>query len=172
MKQLAGGRRVTARRLIPSLILMLIAGSVVSTCLADERASQGDAHRSTTSRTQAHAMKIRLTINGRPTTATLDDTPSARDFLTLLPLTLKLDDYNATEKIATLPHKLSTQGAPVAIEPRVGDFAYYAPWGNLALFYRDFGNSTGLIRLGRFDAGVELLEGPGSLDVTIEAAPR
>ena len=172
MKQPRGGRRVAARRLIPALILTLTAGSVVSACLADERAAETVQHRSTTSRAQAHAMKIRLTINGRSTTATLDDTPSARDFLALLLLTLKLDDYNATEKIATLPRKLSTQGAPATIEPRVGDLAYYAPWGNLALFYRDFGNSPSLIRLGRFDAAVELLEGRGSLDVTIEAAPR
>jgi hypothetical protein len=30
----------------------------------------------------------------------------------------------------------------------VGDITYYAPWGNLAIFYRDFGYSPGLVRLG------------------------
>jgi hypothetical protein len=50
-----------------------------------------------------------------------------------------------------------------------GDITYYAPWGNLAIFYWDFGYSTGLIKLGRFDAGIEAFDVRGSLNVTIEA---
>ena len=117
-------------------------------------------------------MKIRLTINGKSTTATLDDNASASDFAALLPLKLKFDDYHATEKIAYLPRKLSTQGAPAGIAPQIGDIAYYAPWGNIAFFYRDFGYSPGLVRLGRFDSGVEALDVSGSLQVTIEAVAR
>ena len=111
-------------------------------------------------------MKIRLTIAGKSTTATLLDNATARDFVALLPLTLKLDDYASTEKIAYLPRKLSTLGAQA---PDAGHITYYAPWGNLAIFYRDFGYSAGLIRLGRFDAGIEALEVRGPLNVTIEA---
>ena len=117
-------------------------------------------------------MKIRLTINGQATIATLDNNATARDFLSLLPLTLTLEDYASTEKIASPPRKLSTQGAPAGIDPNVGDITYYAPWGNLALFYKDFGYSTGLVRIGRFDAGVEALKTRGSLSVTIEAIGR
>jgi hypothetical protein len=54
----------------------------------------------------------------------------------------------------------------------VGDIAYYAPWGNLAIFYRDFGYSSGLVKLGRLDSGVEVLSGRGAVRVTIEQAPR
>lgn len=39
---------------------------------------------------------------------------------------------------------------------------------NLAVFYRDFGYSRGLIGLGRIDSGIEALSVPGSLKVTIE----
>jgi len=117
-------------------------------------------------------MRIRLTINGKSTTATLIDSPTTRDFIALLPMTLKLDDYASTEKIAYLPKKLSTQGAPAGIDPDVGDITYYAPWGNLAIFYRDFGYSSGLIKLGRFDKGVEALAVRGSLTLSIEAIPR
>jgi hypothetical protein len=46
--------------------------------------------------------------------------------------------------------------------------AYYAPWGSLAVLYRDFGYSEGLVKLGRIDAGVEALRRPGPLPVTIE----
>lgn len=117
-------------------------------------------------------MKIRLTINGQSTTATLDDNATARDFLSMLPLTLPLEDYASSEKIAYPPRKLSTQGAPAGIDPEVGDITYYAPWGNLALFYKDFGYSSGLIRLGRFDAGVEIINARGNLKVKIEAVGK
>ena len=112
-------------------------------------------------------MKIRLTVNGKTMTARLDDTPTGRDFLSLLPMTLTLEDYAATEKISYLPRKLSTAGAPAGTDPSVGDITYYAPWGNLAIFYKDFGYASGLIRLGRIDSGIEALSVPGNLKVTI-----
>ena len=164
--------RATARRLAPPVILALLIGGVAFAALAAERAADANQRPLATAGKEANVMKIRLHINGRITTATLDDTPSTRDFIALLPLSMKLEDHNATEKIAYLPSKLSTQGAPAGITPRVGDLAYYAPWGNVALFYRDFGYSPGLIRLGRFDSGVEAIDVGGSLNVTIEAVTR
>jgi hypothetical protein len=117
-------------------------------------------------------MKIRMSSEGTPITATLDDNATSRDFVSLLPLTLTLKDYAATEKISDLPRKLSTAGAPPGNEPHVGDFSYYAPWGNLALFYRDFDYSVGLVKLGTIDAGVEVLRRPGSLRVKVELVER
>lgn len=124
------------------------------------------------SQPETRTMKIRLTINDQSTTATLDDNATARDFFSMLPLTLTLEDYASTEKIAYPPRKLSTQGAPAGVDPDVGDITYYAPWGNLALFYRDFGYSSGLIRLGRFDNGVGIIQANGKLKITIEAVNR
>lgn len=115
-------------------------------------------------------MKIRIQLENRSLTATLEEGEAVRDFLSLLPLTLTLTDYNSTEKVADLPKRLSTRGAPAGIDPQVGDLAYYAPWGNLAIFYRDFGYSRGLLRLGRLDSGVEALGGSGALHVTIDRA--
>lgn len=132
-------------------------------------ASTASAAEPSQSSSEANAMRIRLTINGQSTTATLDDNATARDFLSLLPLTLTLEDYASTEKIAYPPRKLSTKGAPAGIDPEIGDITYYAPWGNLALFYKDFGYSAGLIRLGRFDAGVEAISASGKMMITIEA---
>lgn len=62
---------------------------------------------------------------------------TARDFAARLPLTLTLRDFNQAEKIADLPHRLPTSGAPAGADPRVGDRVYYAPWGTLASYYRD-----------------------------------
>jgi len=117
---------------------------------------------------KAEDMKIRITIGDKVVTATLTDSEAARDFVSLLPLTLMLEDYNRTEKISNLPRKLSTTGAPAGSDPDVGDIAYYAPWGNLAIYYRDFGYSSGLAILGKIDGDVEALSAPGSVKATVE----
>jgi hypothetical protein len=116
----------------------------------------------------SNTMKISLRFNDKTLTATLADNPTARDFASLLPLTLTLKDYAATEKISDLPKRLSTQDAPPGYEPSAGDISYYAPWGNLALFHKDFDYSAGLVRLGTIESGVEELRRPGPLKVTIE----
>ena len=114
-------------------------------------------------------MNIRMTIASRIITARLEDNHSARDFFAMLPLTLPIEDYAETEKIAYLPRKLTTLHAPKGIDPGVGDLTYYAPWGNLAIFYRDFGYSTGLIKLGRIESGLSHLTTTSAASITIEA---
>lgn len=102
--------------------------------------------------------KIQLILDdGSALEATLEDSVAARDFAALLPLELTLSDYANTEKVSSLPKKLNTQGAPAGIDPEPGDLTYYAPWGNLAIFYRDFGYATGLIKLGRLDVSAQAL---------------
>lgn len=113
-------------------------------------------------------MRIRIIVEDTELAASLEDTPAARDFAAMLPLDVTLEDYHATEKIADLPGRLSTEGAPAGADPEVGDIAYYAPWGNLALFYRDFGYAKGLVRLGRIEGDMAVLEGKGPLKARIE----
>jgi len=113
-------------------------------------------------------MRIRMSIEGTPLTATLDDNVASRDFASLLPLALTLTDYAATEKISDLPRRLSTEGTPPGSEPAVGTLAYYAPWGNLALFYRDAGYANGLVRLGTITSGMDVLKQLGPLEVDIQ----
>ena len=113
-------------------------------------------------------MRIRMSIEGTPLTATLDDNVASRDFASLLPLALTLTDYAATEKISDLPRRLSTEGTPPGSEPAVGTLAYYAPWGNLALFYRHAGYANGLVRLGTITSGMDVLKQSGPLQVEIQ----
>ena len=47
---------------------------------------------------------------------------------------------------------------------------YYAPWGNLAIFYRSFRSSGGLVRLGGFDGPIDALCKEDATAVRIEAA--
>ncbi len=86
----------------------------------------------------------------------------------LLPLTLMLSDFHGTEKIADLPSRLDTSDSPASAAAEAGDIAYYAPWGNLAIFIRDFEPSPGLVILGRMEGSLELLTRPdGDPVVTI-----
>jgi len=107
--------------------------------------------------TDVATMKVRLVTKGAVLTATLDNNAATRDFVSLLPLGLTLRDYAGTEKVSDLPRRLSTAGTPPGMDPEVGDLAYYAPWGNLAIYYRDFGYSEGLVKLGHIDSGIESL---------------
>jgi hypothetical protein len=116
----------------------------------------------------AAATRIRMDVGGTVMTAVLDDSPTTRDFVSLLPLTTTLEDYASFEKISYLPRKLSTEGAPEGVTPSAGDVGYYAPWGNLALFHKDFRYSTGLVRLGRIDGSIDVLRVPGKVEVKIE----
>ncbi|GIN74503.1 hypothetical protein J14TS2_49780 [Bacillus sp. J14TS2] len=113
--------------------------------------------------------KIKLTFHDEEVIVRMLDNPTSNAFLELLPLTLTFEDYAGTEKISYPPSELSTEGAPSGIDPAAGDFTYYAPWGNLAIFYQDFGHSNGLIKLGEFESGIEKLENlDGDFEMVIE----
>lgn len=116
-------------------------------------------------------MKARIEFNGASMTATLYDNASARDFASMLPLNLTIDDYSTNEKIAYLPRKLTEEGSGPFDNERPGDLAYYAPWGNLAFFYERYRYSGGLIRLGRIDASFTPLLMRGKFDLRVERLP-
>jgi hypothetical protein len=113
-------------------------------------------------------MRVRFTFNSVTFTATLADSPSARDFLSLLPLDLTIENYADNEKIAYLPRKLTEAGSGPFGNEAAGDLGYYAPWGNLAFFYGGYRYSHGLIRLGRLDQGIEPLLTRGKFPLRAE----
>jgi hypothetical protein len=120
---------------------------------------------------EASTVRINIRLEDSTIPATLNNSETAQDFASLLPLSLILKDYASTEKISDLPRRLSTNGAPPGFDPSVGDIAYYAPWGNLAIYYRDFEYSTGLVSLGTLTSGADMFASSRSMQVTIELAP-
>ncbi|MCY0853463.1 cyclophilin-like fold protein [Cupriavidus sp. D39] len=119
---------------------------------------------------QEFPMKIRMHVDGQVATATLYDNAAARDFAALLPLSLTLTDYARIERIGYLPRKLAREDALAGVPVKAGDLAYYAPWGNLAIFVEngDGDYSGGLVQLGRVEAGLPALQRPGPLKLRIE----
>ena len=112
-------------------------------------------------------LKIQIEVDGNRVIAALDNSAAARDFASLLPLTVTLEDYAPTEKIADLPRRLSTLGAPAGSDARQGDLSYYAPWGNIAIFLKDFKYSEGLVTIGRIESGMDVLRRKGAIKASI-----
>ena len=98
-----------------------------------------------------------------------EDNPAVRDFLSMLPLTLRLEEFAGREKIAYLPRKLAHAGSPGS-DPEDGDLIYYVPWGNLGFYYNtagiDYSDQT--IHLGTYDVSLDQLEQLQGQDVTVE----
>jgi hypothetical protein len=113
-------------------------------------------------------MKMKITVNGKIAKAILYDNPTGKDFAELLPLILELEDYNRTEMIVKLTQKLSIEHAPAGFDPYIGDITYYEPWGNLALFYKDFGYSNGLVSIGKITSGLDEFSTGGNLTAIFE----
>ncbi len=118
-----------------------------------------------------NTLRVRIGAGTSAMLAQLDDTPTAKSFAALLPLQLPLRDHESTEKVATLPQKLSIEGAPAGADADVYDIAYYAPLGNFVMYYRDPGYFPGLVRLGRIQTGAANLQS-ASGTLTIERVTR
>lgn len=99
---------------------------------------------------------------------TLEDNPTARAFVQLLPLTLDMPDLNGNEKHIRLPRSLPTN----AVQPgtiQAGDVMLY---GNdtLVVFYKTFSSSYSYTRIGRVANSAGLSQALGSGTHRIEFA--
>lgn len=92
-------------------------------------------------------MQIQMHFEDKSFILSLENNATARDFYALLPLALSFSDYVGKEKIARLEESLSTQESG-KYNPQSGDFFYFAPWGNVGIFYAKQPPYKGLIKLG------------------------
>ncbi|QDK42325.1 hypothetical protein DOM21_12900 [Bacteriovorax stolpii] len=113
-------------------------------------------------------MKIQITFEGHSINIELNNSSTSKAFYEQLPLNAKMEDYASNEKIFYPPEKLSTLGTPKGYEPKLGDVAYYSPWGNVAVFYKNFSYSDGLIKMGEIISGHEFLKKLNGTQVRIE----
>ena len=148
----AGKLRLTGLALVVSLALSLI----------PQRASSEGMQN----------MKININVSGETVTATLMDNPTAKDFVSLLPLSMSMKDLFGREKFGQLQKALSGKG-PRTNAYEVGDIAYWSPAHDLAIYYHHDGESIpspGVIPIAKINAGTEVFNVPGSVKVSIEIA--
>ena len=117
-------------------------------------------------------MKIRISIAEKVVIATVADNETARDFVSVLPLSVSMKDLFGREKYGDLPKALSENG-PRKNTYEVGDIAYWSPHHQFAVYYHQDGESIpspGMIPIAKIDAGAEAFNVPGSVKVTIAVA--
>ena len=113
--------------------------------------------------------KLNITVNGQSFTGALEDTPTARAFLELLPMTVDMSELNGNEKFYYLPSGLPTNASrPGNIH--AGDLMLFGS-DCLVLFYESFSSSYSYTRLGSVDnpSGLAAVLGHGSVEVTFQA---
>jgi hypothetical protein len=164
------GKNCQKRMLI--LVLALAMSLSYSACRADNRMPSSASSKMPTelSTQQANSMKINIKVRDKVITATLIDNPTTRDFISLLPLTLTMNDLFGREKFAHLPRAISEEGKRTKTYD-IGDLLYWSPGSDVAIFYRHDGQEIpdpGIIAIGKIDAGVEAFNVPGSFNVTVE----
>ncbi len=69
----------------------------------------------------------------------------AAAFRKALPLTVVFENFGQNERIAYLNKKLENFKDNPHCTPVRGDLTYYVPWGNLAVFVKDFRYSENLL---------------------------
>lgn len=117
-----------------------------------------------------NATKIVITVSGRTLHATLADNPTAHEFATQLPVRITMSDLFGREKAGPLPRAISV-GGPHSNSYAVGDIGYWSPGHDLAIYYRQDGDSIpspGIINVGCLDSGIEGFSVSGTLEVSIE----
>lgn len=99
------------------------------------------------------AMQITVEANGNTIVFELNDSTAAKELYAQLPLSIEVENYSTNEKIFYPPKKLNAANTPLAKNVQPGTLAYYAPWGDVVMFYGTFGSASGLYELGRAVSG-------------------
>jgi hypothetical protein len=157
-----------AKRLLMSAFVLVL--SVMPGQSGARNASDATPQQASFERSQN--MKININIGGKILAASLADNATARDFVSVLPLTLSMKDLFGREKYGDLPKQLSENG-PRKNRYEVGDIAYWSPNHQLAVYYKQDGESIpspGIIPIAKMDGSTEAFNVSGSVKVTIELA--
>ena len=104
-------------------------------------------------------MNIRVKTNGKTVVFELNDSSAAKALYDQLPLSITVENFGGNEKIFYPPEKLNTANTPLAKRCKEGTLAYYAPWGDVVMFYGSFGSAAGLYVLGEATSGSEHIKG-------------
>ena len=88
----------------------------------------------------------------------LNESTAAKELYAQLPMDIEVENYGGIENIFYPPRKLETADTPLARNVQAGTLAYYAPWGDVVMFYDSFRPAPGLYELGQIVSGREDIE--------------
>jgi hypothetical protein len=113
-------------RILPAIAMATVVG--LTTRSADN----------VTTTIQTPAMKIRLKVDDKVLTATIANNKTARDFVSLSPLTPTMNDLFGREKYTRLPRAISQEGKRMHTY-QIGDLACWSSGPDVAIYYRHDG---------------------------------
>jgi hypothetical protein len=149
-------------RIIKRLGLSLLLVFTLAHCYAAELSP--NATTTTQASMKSEESHMWITIGERHFLVTLADTKAAREFASMLPLTLDMDDLHSNEKHAELPKALPTDQE----QPKIIHNGNLMLWGSstIVVFYKDF--NTSYTRIGHIKDAAYLPQelGRGSIRVT------
>ena len=133
-----------SRRNFLAVAAALGAGALLGGCAGGEDA-------------MADERTISVTCGDAVVTYELNDSPASDALLAQLPLALEVEDFSDNEKVFYPPEELDVTDAPLAETGAAGTLAYYAPWGDVVMFYGSFSPNGALYELGRAVDGVDAI---------------
>jgi hypothetical protein len=158
------------RRALPAALAVAVALALGLIAYRSADATSATTASSKAAATTATSTKIRLRIGARTLTATVARNATARDFVSLLPLTLRMSDLFGREKAGPLPRALARGGRPRHTYS-VGDIIYWSPGPDVAVYYRRGGSAIpqpGIVLLAKLDSGVRAFNVRGTVRVRFE----
>ena len=110
---------------------------------------------------------ITISVNGKTLTATLEDNPTARAFVEMLPLEVDMQELNGNEKYVYLDADLPSKPEHVD-RINAGDLMLFGS-NCLVIFYHDLSNGYSYTRLGRVNpSDLKRVLGRGDVRVKFE----
>ena len=100
-------------------------------------------------------MKIKISNNEYTITYLLNESLASQSLYQQLPLDIQVENYGDNEKIFYPPIPLDTTNTPLLINGQVGTLGYFAPWGDVVMYYGECEAYSGLYILGESIEGSE-----------------
>ena len=99
-------------------------------------------------------MKIVITDGNYELLYELNGSTAARELFAQLPLAVEVEPFSDNEMTFYPPEKLNTADAPLS-GGEIGSLSYYAPWGDVVMFYAPGTLSGSLYEIGKIVSGTE-----------------
>ena len=109
---------------------------------------------------------IKISVNGKDFSATLEDNPTARAFVDRLPLAVDMRELNGNEKYFYLDTDLPSDSTAVK-QIHAGDLMLFGS-NCVVLFYKDFATGYSYTRLGKLNDATDLEKILGGGNVRVQ----
>lgn len=113
-------------------------------------------------------MQIKITVGDTELFATLEDNATTRAWMEEMPMTLPMSDLYGREMCYRYGADTFPTDSLRSDGYEVGDIAYWPPRGSLVILYAQNGEQFERQHIGHIDAGVDIFESTGDVDVTFE----